>query len=252
MGIRGLTPVVGIALLVLITVIISSSIGVFVFDFTNVLTEPAEPRAFGETEVVLGSEHRTWYENEDDAWNASSDGETPRGDIDKIIVPYNQGDSFLGNETGAIEVSWSDGSVRFLNPGRFDSQTEQKYHDAAVGEFCTGNFHVGETLTIRMVHNSWQDGGETDPDKDNPEASGDFGIRYAESSWNDISTSANKPFFRTENRYPIEYSGTDIIKPGDEVTVTFYGPEGKLIVAETTGTARLAGGDPTRFEIPSC
>ncbi len=241
---RGLPPVIGSLLLVVVTVIIAGSIGAFFLDMPGILTEPAEERVFGDTEVVLGSEHRSWT-----GWNNGDD--PTRGDIDKIMITYVGGETFRGDETGAIEVSWDDGSVRFLNPNRFDAQTGQMYHDGEVGDFCTGDFAAGETMTIRMVHNKWQGGGETDPD-DTMASGEDFGTRYAESSWNDISTSGDDPFFRTDGRYPIEYSGSGIIESGDEVTVTFYGPEGKLIIAESSGTARVAAGEATEISARSC
>lgn len=243
---RGVAPVVGTILLVAIVVIIATVVAPFFFDLPGILTEPPEQRSFGDTEVVLGAEHRSWS-----GWNGL--GEESRGDIDTVGLTYQHGPPFAGNETGAIEVSWDDGSVRFLNPARFDAQTGQKYHDGdAVGTFCTGDFEAGETLQIRMAHNKWQDGGETDQDAAIGDTSETFGLRYVESNSNDLSTASGDPFFRVEGRYPIEYSGSGIIEPGQEVTIRFFGPEGRFVVAETSATARLATGSPAEYSAPSC
>jgi hypothetical protein len=84
-----------------------------------------------------------------------------------------------------------------------------------------------------MVHNRYQYAGETARD--------DIGVQYVESWGNDISLLGNRPFFRTENRYPIKFSGNRPSNAGDEVTVTFFGPEQAEIVGETTATASEYG-----------
>ena len=235
---RGVSSVVSHVLLVAIAVILAATLTSATLSMSDELIEPPEQRVFGETEVVLGDEHRSWG-----GWNGI--GNATRGDIDKVHVIYQGGPPFKGTEIGAVEVSWGDGTLRFINPSRFSSDTEQDFHDGeAVGDFCTGDFSAGEKMTIRMVHNKFQDGGETDM-----ESVG--GVRYVESSSNDISTSGGA-FFRVDGRYPVKYSGTGIIKPGDRVTITFYGPDGKFKVAQTTGQATMTDSNPTEYSVPSC
>jgi flagellin-like protein len=235
---RGVSTVVSTILLVAITVIIAATLTSATLDMRDELIEPPEQRVFGDTEVVVGAEHRSW-----NGWNGA--GNATRGDIDTVHITYKGGPQFEGSEIGTIEVSWGEGSLRFINPNRFSAETEQDWHDGEpVGAFCTGDFSVGETMTIRMVHNRFQDGGQTDS-----ETVG--GIRYVESNSNDISTGGG-PFFRVDGRYPVKYAGTGIIQPGDRVTVTFYGPNGNFPVAQTTGQATVATGTPTEYPVPSC
>src|SRR6056297_2243098 len=157
---RGVSTVVATVLMAAIVVIIASSIGVTVFDVGSALEEPQEPRAFGDAEVTLGPEHREWS-----GWN-SRVGDPPRGDIDVISLRYIAGSTFEGDDIGSVLIRWEGsegegGQVRFLNPNLFDEDSEQRFHSQDVGEFCTGDLGVGETLTVRMVHNRYQSSGDT-------------------------------------------------------------------------------------------
>jgi flagellin-like protein len=241
---RGVTTVVATILMVAIVVILAATIGVVVLDFETELLEPQELRGFGDAEVTLGPEHRSWG-----GWN-NGNSNPPRGDIDIVRVPYVAGPTFQGDEIGSILVSWegSDGEggqVRFLNPNRFDADTGQTFHDGDVGEFCTGDFGVGETLTIRMAHNRYQQGG-TDTDVS------DIGEQYVESNQNDIARGGDKPFFRVENRYPIDFSGDRPMEPGDSVEILFIGVNDKQPIARTTAVAAAATGGPTERDKPEC
>ena len=158
---RGVSTVVATVLMAAIVVIIASSIGVTVFDVGSALEEPQEPRAFGDAEVTLGPEHRAW-----DGWN-SDNSDPPRGDIDVVRLEYDAGPTFEGDEIGSRLVRWEGGDgeggqVRFLNPNLFDADSDQAFHSQDVGAFCTGDFGVGETLTIRMAHNRYQSDGATE------------------------------------------------------------------------------------------
>jgi len=241
---RGVTTVVATILMVAIVVILAATIGVVALDFETELLEPQELRGFGDAEVTLGPEHRSWG-----GWN-NGNSNPPRGDIDVVRVPYVAGPAFQGDEIGSILVSWegSDGKggqVRFLNPNRFDADTSQTFHDGDVGEFCTGDFGVGETLTIRMAHNRYQQGG-TDTDVS------DIGEQYVESNQNDIARGGDEPFFRVENRYPIDFSGDRPMEPGDSVEILFIGVNDKQPIARTTAVAAAATGDPTERDKPEC
>ncbi|WP_241430660.1 archaellin/type IV pilin N-terminal domain-containing protein [Haloferax elongans] len=234
---RGVSQVVATILLVAIVLILATTASGYFFQSADGYVEPQDARAFGETSVVLGPEHRSW-----NGWN-SAGGET-RGDIDRITVVYSHGPVFEGDDIGSVLVRWrgddgSGGHLRFVNPNRFDEDTEQQYHDAEVGAFCTGDFGAGEKLVVRMVHNRWQTAGETGRD--------DVGVRYVESSWNDIDT-GDGPFFRTDGRYPVAYEGDRPMEPGDTVEIRFYGPEDELLIAETEATATVAGGSPTEVD----
>ena len=238
-GKRGVTAPVSEILLVLIVVIVASTLGAFVFDLPSRVSQPAEPHVFSDTTVVLGPESRDWA--------GGRNGSATRGEIDHVYVSFEGGKTFNGNEIGSIEVIWTNGSaegrVLFLNPARFDEETQQEFHDASVGEFCTGDFQVGERMLIRIAHNRWQEGGETDPPP----------VQYVESRWNDVAVSGGEAFFRVDGRYPVAYSGDRPIQPGDRVRVRFYGPEGDLIVAESPeATATIAGGPAETIPEPTC
>ncbi|ELZ95075.1 hypothetical protein C440_08362 [Haloferax mucosum ATCC BAA-1512] len=216
--------------------ILAATVSGYVFGAADKYTEPQEARAFGETTVVLGPEHRSW-----NGWN-SGGGET-RGDIDRIRIEYTHGPVFEGDDIGSVLVRWrgddgEGGHLRYVNPNRFSDDTDQAYHDGDVGEFCTGDFGAGERLTIRMVHNRWQTDGKTGRD--------DVGVRYAESNWNDIDAT-DGPFFRTDGRYPVEYGGDRPMEPGDTVEIKFYGPEDELLIAETEATATRFDGSPSEI-----
>jgi len=243
---RGVTSVIATILLVAVVVIIATTIGVAVFDFESGLAEPQDLRGFGDAEVTLGPENRSW-----NGWDGNdSYSPPPRGDIDMVQIPYIAGPTFQGDEIGSILVRWEGsngegGQVRFLNPNRFEADTGQEFHDGDVGEFCTGDFGVGDTLTIRMAHNRYQAGGETDPEKVG-------GERYVESNQNDIARGDDDPFFRVENRYPVDFSGDRPIKRGDEVEILFIGVNDKQPIARTTAVATAASDDPIRREKPGC
>ncbi|QAY21498.1 archaellin/type IV pilin N-terminal domain-containing protein [Halorubrum ezzemoulense] len=241
---RGVTTVVATILMVAIVVILAATISVVILDFESELPEPQQLRGFGDTEVTLGPEHRSWG-----GWN-NGNSNPSRGDIDVVRVPYVAGPSFQGDEIGSILVSWegSDGEggqVRFLNPNRFDADTAQTFHDGDVGEFCTGDFGVGETLTIRMAHNRYQAGG-TGTDV------ADIGEQYVESNQNDIARGDDEPFFRVENRYPIDFSGDRPMDPGDSVEILFIGVNDEQPIARTTAVATAASGEPTERDKPEC
>jgi len=242
---RGVTTVVATILMVAIVVIIAATIGVVVLDFESELPEPQELRGFGNAEVTLGPEHRTWT-----GWD-DGDNNPPRGDIDVVRVPYISGPTFQGDEIGSILVRWegSDGKggqVRFLNPNRFDADSSQKFHDDDVGKFCTGDFGVGETLTIRMAHNRYQAGGT------NTDVSDIGGEQYVESNQNDIARGGDEPFFRVENRYPIDFSGDRPMEPGDEVEILFIGVNDQQPIARTSAVATAATGEPTERDKQGC
>jgi len=241
---RGVTSAVATILMVALVVIIAASIGVVVFDFESRLPEPQELRGFGDAGVTLGPEHRAWG-----GWN-NGNTNPPRGDIDVVRVPYVAGPTFQGDEIGSILVRWegSDGEggqVRFLNPNRFDADTSQTFHDDDVGEFCTGDFGVGDTLKIRMAHNRYQSGGTG---TDVP----DIGEQYVESNQNDIARGGDEPFFRVENRYPVDFSGDRPMEPGDSVDILFIGVNDKQPIARTTAVATAATGEPTERDKPEC
>jgi len=240
---RGVSTVVATVLMAAIVVIIASSIGVTVFDVGSALEEPQEPRAFGDAEVTLGPEHREWS-----GWN-SRVSDPPRGDIDVISLRYIAGSTFEGDDIGSVLIRWEGsegegGQVRFLNPNLFDEDSEQRFHSQDVGEFCTGDLGVGETLTVRMVHNRYQSSGDT----------GTSGppFRYVESYENDISRGNDEPFFRVDNRYPIEYTGDRPMEPGDSVEILFIGVNEEQPIAQTTAVATAATGEPTERVDPGC
>jgi flagellin-like protein len=242
---RGVTSVVATILMVALVVIIAATIGAAVFDFESGLAEPQELRGFGDAEVTLGPEHRSWG-----GWDSDPDySPPPRGDIDIVRVPYVAGPTFQGDEIGSILIRWEgddgeEGQVRFLNPNRFDADSNQTFHDGNVGEFCTGDFGVGDTLTIRMAHNRYQTDGETN--------NNDYPVSYVESNQNDIARGADDPFFRVENRYPVDFSGDRPMEPGDEVEILFIGVNDKQPIARTTAVATAATGEPTERDKPGC
>ena len=240
---RGVSTVVATILMAAIVVIIAASIASVVFDVGSALEEPQEPRAFGDAEVTLGPEHRAWS-----GWN-SDNSDPPRGDIDVVRLEYDAGPTFEGDEIGSILVRWEgddgeSGRVRFLNPNLFDADSDQAFHSQDVGAFCTGDFGVGETLTIRMAHNRYQSDGVT--------GNGDFPISYVESNQNDVSRGTDEPFFRVENRYPVEFSGDRPMDPGDSVEILFVGVEEEQPIAQTTAVATAATGEPTERDNPGC
>jgi len=239
---RGVTPVIGIVLLVAVTLVISASVAVAVLGVTDDLTEPQEPRVFADVEVVLGAEHRGWS-----GWNAGVE-EPDRGDIDAVNLRYEHGPPFEGDEVGSILVRWEGpdgegGQVRFLNPNRFGEDTEQQDHDGEdVGAFTTGTFRAGDELTIRMAHNRYDQGGETST------TSEPFG--YVESNFNDVARGNDEPFFRVENRYPVLYEGDRPMDPGDSVEIRFLGPADEQPIATVSATARETSGEPAEWEKP--
>ena len=244
---RGVTTVVATILMVAIVVILAATISVVILDFESELPEPQQLRGFGDTEVTLGPEHRSWT-----GWDANdSYSPPPRGDIDVVRIPYIAGPTFQGDEIGSILVRWEgddgeSGQVRFVNPNRFDADTGQEFHEGqTVGEFCTGDFGVGDTLTIRMAHNRYQDDGDTD-------ISIVGGEQYVESNQNDIARGDDDPFFRVENRYPIDFGGDRPMEPGDEVEILFIGVNDKQPIARTTAVATAATGEPTERDKPGC
>jgi len=234
---RAVSPVVATILMVAVVVVIAASIGAVSLGFGSELREPEQIRFMGETDVSLGVEYRSW---------AGGGGNPNRGDIDHVTIQYDHGPTFEGDDIGSVRVQWENtsgqqGELTFLNPNKFSSQTGQQFHEENVGEFSTGDFAAGDRITIRMVHNRYQgNNGTTGQDE--------FGIRYVESWGNDIALSGNRPFFRTENRYPIQFSGERPIDAGDEVTVTFFGPEQAEIVGETKATASKYKGTATEID----
>lgn len=242
---RGVSPVIATVLMVAIVVIISASIGVAALGLGDTLMQPQEPRVFSDATVTIGPEHRSWSE-----WN-SSVSDAPRGDIDTVRLTYTAGPTFEGDEVGSILVRWEgsdgeEGQVRFLNPNLFGDDTEQEFHSGEVaGEFCTGDFAAGEALTVRMAHNRYQSGGQTDPEPGGP-------YSYVESNQNDIARSGDEPFFRVNKRYPIEFSGDRPMKPGDSVEIRFLGVEEAQPITRTTAVATAATGDPTERDKPKC
>lgn len=224
--------------MVAVVVVIAASISAVTLGFGSDLQEPEEIRFMGETDVNLGVEYRSWEQG---------GGDADQGDVDHITIQYDHGPVFEGDDIGSVQVEWENssgqqGELTFLNPNEFSSQTEQEFHEENVGEFSTGNFEAGDQITIRMVHNRYQgDSGDTGQDEVG-------GIQYVESWGNDIALSGNRPFFRTEERYPIQFSGERPINSGDEVTVTFFGPEQAEIVGETTATASEFDGDATEID----
>jgi len=235
---RAVSPVVATILMVAVVVVIAASIGAVSLGFGSELKEPEQIRFMGETDVTLGVELRSWDYNGRD---------TEQGDIDHITIQYDHGPTFEGDEIGSVRVQWENasgqqGELTFVNPNKFSSNTQQEYHNGVVGNFSTGRFTAGDQITIRMVHNRNQKDGETNVTE--------LGPQYVESSWNDIALSGNRPFFRTEKRYPIQFSGTRPINLGDKVTVTFFGPEQTEIVAETTATAKSFESTPEIIDAP--
>lgn len=235
---RAASPVVGIILMVAVVVLIAASIGAVALGFGSELKQPEQIRFMGETDVTLGVELRSWDYN----------GRDPeQGDIDHITIQYDHGPTFEGDDIGSVRVQWKNasgkqGELTFVNPNTFGSDTQQEDHNGVVGDFSTGSFAAGDQIMIRMVHNRNQENGETSVTE--------FGPQYVESSWNDIALSGNRPFFRTENRYPIQFSGNRPINPGDKVIVTFFGPEQAQIVGETTATAKDFEGTPNIIDAP--
>ena len=244
---RGVSPVVATIMLFSVAIIAAATVGVVAFGFQDGLREPQDPRAFSDVETTLGSEHRSWG-----GWDDRESGNAPRGDIDVVRLTYQSGPVFKGDDIGAVVVRWrgasGGGQVRFLNPARFGKDTAQIDHpDESIGEFCTGDLRAGETLTIRMVHNRYQLGGDTDQEGDEP-------YRYVGSGQNDIAKNgdSDEPFFRVNNRYPVRSSGDRPIEPGDTVEVLFFGPEDEQPISRVQTTARVFTGDPAERDKGSC
>jgi len=235
---RAVSPVVATILMVAVVVIIAASIGAVSLGFGSELREPERIRFMGDTDVSLGVEYRDW---------SRGGGNETHGDIDHITIQYDHGPTFEGDDIGSVRVQWENasgqqGELTFLNPNKFSSQTGQQFHEGNVGEFSTGDFAAGDQITIRMVHNRYQgNNGKTGQNRVG-------GIQYVESWGNDIALSGNKPFFRTENRYPIQFRGERPINAGDEVTVTFFGPEQAEIVGETRATASKYEGTARKID----
>ena len=243
---RAVTSAVGTILVVMLTVVLAGTIGVYTMGIADDVDEPQDQRVFTDSQVVLGSEHRTWG-----GWDDGVDGAPERGDIDTVRLTYASGPVFRGDQIGSIVVRWSGpngegGRVRYLNPNGFDEDTEQIYHPGeTIGEFCTGDLYVGETLTIRMVHNRYQDGGQTDSESGEP-------FRYVGSNQNDISTSDDSPFFRVNGRYPITSSGDRPMEPGDTVEIVFFGTENEQPITRTKATATEFTRPPSQRDKPEC
>lgn len=243
---RAATAAVGTILVAMLTVVLAATIAFYTAGVADDLDEPAEQRVFADRQVVLGSEHRTWG-----GWDANVTGNAERGDVDIVRLTYANGPVFRGDEIGSIVVRWSGsdsggGQVRFLNPNGFDEDTEQVYHPGeTIGEFCTGDLYVGETLTIRMAHNRYQDGGQTDAEPGEP-------FRYVGSNQNDVATGDDDPFFRVDGRYPITSSGDRPMEPGDTVEVVFFGTENEQPVTRTTTTAAEFTREPSQRDKPDC
>ncbi|WP_259135353.1 type IV pilin N-terminal domain-containing protein [Methanosalsum natronophilum] len=234
---KGVTPVVGIILLVLITVVLGAIIAVSAFNVTEQLKEPHKQMIFGTPEIVLGAEYRDW-------WPDSGSNAT-HGDIDIIYLDYIHGPVVSGDEVGSVTIRWSNssgevGELSFVNPAYFGAGTQQSYHNEVVGNFSTGSFYSGDRMLIRMTHNEYQYDGKTDRDK--------VGFRYVESNSNRIDIGNNgRPFFVTENRYPIEFSGDRPIRSGDRVDIIFLNTDHVFIIAEVTGIARQNTGNANKF-----
>src|SRR6056297_4063875 len=97
---RGVSTVVATILLAAIVIVIAASIASVVFDVGSAIQEPQESRAFGDAEVTLGPEHRSWS-----GWAANdSYSPPPRGDIDVVRIPYIAGPTFQGDEIGSILI----------------------------------------------------------------------------------------------------------------------------------------------------
>ena len=243
---RAVASATGTILVVVITVALAGTIGMYTIGYAERLDEPQSQRVFSDTEVVLGSEHRTWHE-----WDDGADGTPERGDIDIVRLTYANGPVFKGDEIGSIVVRWSGpdgdtGQVRFLNPNGFDGDTEQVYHPGEdIGTFCTGDLYAGEALTIRMVHNRYQEGGRTDAESGEP-------FSYVGSAQNDISKGGDTPFFRVNGRYPITASGDRPMEPGDTVEIALFGTENEQPISRTAAEATEFTGSPTQRDKPSC
>lgn len=236
---RAVAPVISTILMVTVAIILASMLSVIILDFGEEVNESDQQRVFTDTSIKLGTEYRSW----------SGGGNATHPDIDHIQVVYHTGPVFQSDEIGSILIKWSGddgdrGQLRFVNPSRFNNETEQQYHDSTVGDICTGNITAGGQLTFRMVHNEFQSNGATDPGDQNPETGEPFGVRYVESGSNSINVNG-EPFFSVDGRYPVEYTGDRPIEPGDSVDILFLGSEDELIIARTSGTASEYQGTPT-------
>lgn len=234
--------------MVTVTIIVAATLSVMVLGVGEQLNGGDKQRVFQKANVELGVEYRSW----------DGGGNQSNPDIDSIRLVYQNGPIFKSEEIGSILIRWEGddgqrGQLRFVNPSRFTDSTDQQYHDDDVGTVCTGELHAGEELTFRMVHNEFQSGGDTDPDDTIPGTTEKFGVRYVESGWNGIVVNG-EPFFITENRYPIEFSGDRPIEPGDSVEVWFLDNQDELVIAKSSGVAREYSGVPTERDgdVTSC
>jgi len=236
---RSVTSLIGIILMVAVTLIVGITLSVFALGMVEQLNTGGDQRVFADATVELGAEYRSW----------GGGGDVDNPDIDIIRLEYRHGPVFESDEIGSILIIWTGndgqrGQLRFTNPSRFSDSTDQQYHDDDVGTVCTGEIRAGGGLTFRMVHNEFQSGGDTDPSDTIPGTNKQFGVRYVESGWNGIVTN-HGPFFITENRYPVTFSGDRPIEPGDSVEIWFLGAEDELVLAKSSGTAREFSGTPT-------
>ena len=237
--VRGVASLIGIILMVAVTVIVGAMLSVMVLGIGDQLDSAGEPRVFEDAIIELGAEYRSW----------DGGGGANNPDIDIITLAYQQGPVFESDQIGSILIRWTGdngdgGKLRFVNPSRFTDSTDQQYHSGDVGTVCTGEIQAGGVLTFRMVHNEFQEGGDTDPDDTIPGTNEEFGVRYVESGWNGIVVNG-EPFFSTENRYPVEYSGNRPIESGDSVEIWFLGNEDEIVLAKSSGVAGQYTGTPT-------
>jgi flagellin-like protein len=243
---RGISPVVSTVLMVAVVVVLASTISVFVFDLTERLNDGEQKRVFADLRVELGAEYRSW----------SGGGNASAPDIDHVHLRYQAGPVFESKEIGSILIQWDGddgqgGQLRFVNPSRFNDETDQQYHNDDVGTICTGEIEAGGVLTAKLVHNRYQSGGATDPTDTNPETGEPFGERYTESGANGILVDED-PFFVVDGRYPVQFSGDRPMEPGDTVEVMFFGTEDELLIAKTVGEAREYTETPTESTGESC
>ncbi|MFP4655855.1 MAG: type IV pilin [Methanohalobium sp.] len=228
---EGVTPIVGIILMVAITVITAAVMGAGVFDITSKLKKPPEHLVLDNTEVILGSEFR-----EGNGWNDASES---KPDIDHIYIDYVRGPVVEGDEVGSVLIKWDSsdgkgGEVRFINPDHFNENTKEKYDDQTIGKFYTGNLKPGNRIDIILAHNRY----ETNESNTNYYDVGKKYI-YTESYWNEIDIqNRDYPFFGAENRIPREFRGNRPMEPGDKVEVTFLGPDHHFVIAQTSATAK--------------
>lgn len=239
---RGVAPIVSTILMVAVAIILASTITVVVLEVGEQLNSADKHRVFADATVEQGAEYRSW----------DGGGNETHPDIDHIRLTYRTGPVFESDEIGSILIRWDgvdgeSGQLRFVNPSRFTDSTDQQYHDEDVGEVCTGEISAGGELTVRMVHNEFQSGGQTDPDDTNPRTGEPFGVRYVESGSNGITVNGD-PFFAVDGRYPVEYSGDRPIEPGDDIEILFLGDDDEFILARSEGVVGEFTGVPTELD----